>query len=62
MCRELGTSVASTGLLISNVIFKIFSVGIVSNLQLIKKVKVDETSRKKKKSTSLLKDFFYGEC
>lgn len=53
MCRELGTSVASTGLLISNVIFKIFSVGIVSNLQLIKKVKVDETSRKKKKKAPL---------
>lgn len=44
MCRELGTSVASTALLISNAIFKIFSVGIVSNLQLIKKVKVDESS------------------
>lgn len=50
MCRELGTSVVSTALLISNALFKIFSGGIISNLGLIKRVKIDESSRKKPNS------------
>lgn len=49
--RELGTRVVSTAPLTSNAIFNIFSVGIVSSLGLIKKVKLDESSRKKKQKT-----------
>lgn len=51
----------STAPLTLNAIFKIFSVGIVRNLGLIKKIKVDESSREKTQ-TSCLNDFFKGNA
>lgn len=41
LCRELGKGLVSTAPLTLNAIFKIFNVGIVRNLGLIKKIKVD---------------------
>ena len=61
MCRDLGTSAVLTALLASSVSFKIFSVAIVSNLGLIKKVKLDENSRKKK-TFSFKGLFFMGNA
>lgn len=47
MHTELGTGLVSTAPLIWNAISKIFPVGIVRNLGVIKKIKVDESSREK---------------
>lgn len=62
MHTELGTGLVSTAPLIWNAISKIFRVGIVRNLGVIKKIKVDESSREKKLQASCSNYFFKGNA